>query len=108
MTHEIDERALHNACSDMGIDKNNPNYRMFLEYYVAALPPAPKQRVKVEECAIKTLAEYFTGTLVAKYSIDLQIASRHDEAMAFFKARKALGIDGYATFEEATKILGAL
>lgn len=51
---------------------------------------------------IDIVAEFFTGPHVAYSSVGLQIAG-HQAAMArqFFEARKKLGIEGYATKDEA-------
>lgn len=46
---------------------------------------------------MENIAQYFTGPYVAKHSIALSMpgSRAYNEAEAFFKARSALGINGY-------------
>jgi hypothetical protein len=56
--------------------------------------------------AIDVLAEHFTGPLVAHNSICLQLGAPHATmARKFFETRKALGIEGYASKDQALAAL---
>lgn len=61
------------------------------------------------EDQIKTLAKFFTGTAVIAYSVGLEMkkGGLYEVAVEFFAARRALGIEGYISAEEAEKILRA-
>lgn len=55
---------------------------------------------------IATIAEHFTGPLVAHHSILLAQGGPHRVmAQKFFEARQKLGIQGYSSKEEAIRTL---
>lgn len=58
----------------------------------------------ISEDGIKALADLFTGGSVGEASAKLAVGGKMGEqGRRFFAARKALGIEGYATQEEAEK-----
>lgn len=58
----------------------------------------------VSEEGVKALAELFTGGSVGEASAKLSVGGKMaEQGQRFFTARKALGIEGYDTQEEAEK-----
>ncbi len=63
--------------------------------------PEKKKEVPPSE-GLVALAEYFTGGMVGHYSVCVNLSGPMKAAAdAFFKTRKALGIDGYESKDEA-------
>lgn len=61
-----------------------------------------------ESDVMGTLADYFTGSCVAVHSMGLELQGMQRlSALRFFEARKALGIDGYASRDEALEAMRA-
>lgn len=59
--------------------------------------------------AIETIADHFTGPLVAHHSVSLSVGgAQRVMAQKFFDARQKLGIHGYDSKEVAMKTLDNL
>lgn len=70
------------------------------------IPSAPikpaEEFIPIRGSKLLALADYFSGPTVGAMSVSLEIKGLpQNRAKAFFKAREALGITGWATADEA-------
>lgn len=76
-TSEIDETVFHNACADMGIDKGNPNYRMFLEYYLQHQTKVSREDSGVPKAEAATVSVDSIAQGNSKGDEDMQILTKY-------------------------------